>query len=270
MEFCMTGLASDNNTYEIFMYAGCNGNLGTAAIPYDEVYVLSLPSFNWFKADYLAANPRHALTCESVGGGQIVTIGGLNTTTNGPDDLYKDVFNTADQFTQGLAIFDLNTMAWKNSYSSKQTSYTPSSAVETYYANNARTPSFSSAGLQQLIAVQNFTTANSGSSGSGSGSGAKPTSKSSSNAGAIAGGVVGGIAVLAIIAGTAMFFVRRRKNKTQQGRNGDGFAQEMPGQAHEKYEMPDSSNPGTHTVDKKLGAGARYEMPSNDMRHELA
>jgi hypothetical protein len=134
-EFCMTGVASNNETYEIFVYAGWDGNLGTPAIPFDEVYVLSLPSFNWFKADYLAENPRHALTCEHIGGGQIVTIGGVNTTQNGPDDLYADVFNTADQFTQGLGVFDLNTMAWSTSYSSEQTTYGPAASIQQYYAS---------------------------------------------------------------------------------------------------------------------------------------
>jgi hypothetical protein len=134
-EFCMTGAASNNDTYEIMVYAGWNGQLGPVAIPFDEVYVLSLPSFNWFKADYFAGNPRHALTCEHIGGGQIVTIGGVNTTQSGPDDLYKDVFNTADPFTQGLGIFDLNTMTWSKSYSSGQTTYSPASSIQRYYAS---------------------------------------------------------------------------------------------------------------------------------------
>jgi hypothetical protein len=134
-EFCTTGVASNNKTYEIFMYAGWDGHLGPHAVPFDEAFVLTLPGFHWVKADYAALNPRHGLSCNSIGGGQILTIGGLNTTQNGPNDLYKDVFNTADQFAQGLAIFDLNTMAWKTDYSAKQTDYTPSSTVQNYYAN---------------------------------------------------------------------------------------------------------------------------------------
>jgi hypothetical protein len=116
------------------MYAGWGGNLGARALPYDEVYVLSLPSFNWFKADYLAENPRHALTCNHIGGGQIVTIGGLNTTQNGPNNLYNDVFNTPDQFTQGLSVFDLNTMSWRSDYSAALKQYTPAAAIQQYYS----------------------------------------------------------------------------------------------------------------------------------------
>lgn len=131
----MTGMASNNNTYEIMIYAGWAGKLGPAAIPYDEVYVLTLPGFYWIKASYDALNPRHGLTCNSVGGGQILTIGGLNTTQNGPNNLYNDVFNTADQFTQGLAIFDISVMVWKDSFSASQKSYNPASEIQSYYAN---------------------------------------------------------------------------------------------------------------------------------------
>jgi hypothetical protein len=134
-EFCITGAASNNQTYEIFLYAGWDGNLGARAIPFDEVFVFTLPGFNWVKASYPALNPRHGLTCHSIGGGQILTIGGVNTTQNGPTDLYKDVFDTADQFTQGLGVFDLNTLSWKNSYSSKQTTYTPAQPIQVFYAN---------------------------------------------------------------------------------------------------------------------------------------
>jgi len=134
-EFCITGAASNNKTYEIFLYAGWDGNLGKAAIPFDEVFVLTLPGFNWVQASYPALHPRHALTCNALSGGQILTIGGLNTTQNGPGNLYQGVFNTPDQFTEGLAVFDLNTLSWKTSYSSKQTVYTPSQAVQVFYDN---------------------------------------------------------------------------------------------------------------------------------------
>jgi hypothetical protein len=134
-EFCTAGLASNNETYEILVYAGWDGNLGPHAVPFDEAYVLTLPGFNWVRADYPALNPRHGLSCNSIGGGQILTIGGLNTSQNGPDNLYDDVFNTQDQFTQGLAIFDMNTLAWKDSYSANQTTYAPAPAIQSFYAS---------------------------------------------------------------------------------------------------------------------------------------
>ena len=134
-EFCSAGIASANDTFEILVYAGWNGNLGSASVPYDEAYVLSLPAFQWFKASYPAANPRHGLTCVPVGGGQILTVGGLDTTQNGPDNLYDDVFNTRDPFEQGLAIFDMNQMAFAPSYTANAPSYTGASVVKNYYAS---------------------------------------------------------------------------------------------------------------------------------------
>jgi len=133
------------------------------------------------------------------------------------------------------------------------------------------------------MSVQNFTAAttqapNPGSSGSGSSGSDSNSPKSKSHSGAIAGGVVGGVAVLAIIAGAAIFFVRRGKNRNENTSGSGGAApQEMPGQTHAKYEMPDNSNVGSELANNKYAkvddgflARPRHEMPTNDARHELA
>jgi hypothetical protein len=132
------------------------------------------------------------------------------------------------------------------------------------------------------MSVQNFTSAATGSPSSGAGSSGS-SSKSSSNTGAIAGGVVGGVVVLALVAGAAIFFVRRRKKKQATGigagtgSEGD-FAQEMPGHAHERQEMADTPAPGTPMLRGNKVQYAKYtdtpanvhhEMPANDIRHEL-
>lgn len=132
-EYCMAGAASSNKTYEILVYAGWDGNLGSGSIPWDEAYVLSLPSFHWFKADYQALRPRHGLTCEHIGGGQVLTIGGVDTTQNGPTSLYDDVFNTRDTHDQGLAVFDMSSLSFRTSFASNQTVYNLATDVQTYY-----------------------------------------------------------------------------------------------------------------------------------------
>lgn len=134
-EFCSTGIASTNNTFEILVYAGWDGHLGPVSVPYDEAYVLSLPAFQWFKAPYPAAHPRHAVTCVPVGGSQIMTVGGVDTTQDGPDNLYNDVFNTPDPFEQGLAIFDMNAMTFAPSYTANPPTYTGAQVVQHYYAS---------------------------------------------------------------------------------------------------------------------------------------
>lgn len=132
-EYCLTGVASENSTYEIFLYAGWASSLGAKAAPYDSAYVLTLPGFNWIRASYPYNNPRHALSCESVGGGQILTIGGLDTTVFDSSNTYQGPFETPDPFTNGLGVFDISSLTWKDSYVANQTVYTPSSQVLNFY-----------------------------------------------------------------------------------------------------------------------------------------
>ena len=157
--FCLAGIDSNNGTHEMyvifsdlngspvknrstdftcsFMYAGWDGRLGTQSIPFDEIYILTLPAFHWIKVDYPPQNPRHALTCNAVGGSQILTIGGLDTNSEHTiDDLtYTSPFDTAaDPFTQGLAIFDMTTLKFATQYTANASPYVQSDMVKNYYA----------------------------------------------------------------------------------------------------------------------------------------
>ena len=134
-EYCMAGVASDNQTYEILIYAGWGRHLGSTSISFDDAYVLTLPGFYWTKASYTARQPRHSLSCNGVGGGQIITIGGLDTTREGPDSIYKGVFTTSDPFPQGIAVFDLATLKITDTYIANRTSYSPASAIQSWYSN---------------------------------------------------------------------------------------------------------------------------------------
>jgi hypothetical protein len=141
-------------------------------------------------------------------------------------------------------------------------------------------------GLQDLIAVRNFTAAavetpnNPPSDGGASGSSGNSGSGSSTSTGAIAGGVVGGVAALAAVAIAVFFFMRRKKQKAAANKQQGDSTHELPNSyAHAKHEMADTSNAGTpmanNIVYAKLGplpqAQSRYEMPGHeDRRHELA
>jgi hypothetical protein len=236
-EFCVAGAASNNKTYEILVYAGWGGHLGTDAIPFDEAFVLTLPGFHWIKANYQALHPRHALSCEAVGGSQVVVVGGIDTTQVGPVSLYQGPFNTADRFVNGIAVFDLTTMAFASQYNANPPSYTQSRDLQFFYANNARQPNFDSSALAAVFKTQNFTSDDSSGSGSGgsqsgsSGNGTSPASGSSSapsstNVGAIAGGVVGGVAALALIGGAIVWFCCRRRRQDRSN-----LPAEVPGQS---------------------------------------
>ncbi|KAL8955730.1 MAG: hypothetical protein Q9183_006540 [Haloplaca sp. 2 TL-2023] len=67
------------NAVHRFLYGGYDGNVGSKAIPFDEIYILSLPAFRWFKVDYPPQLPRNGHSCNSVGGSQIISIGGSDS-----------------------------------------------------------------------------------------------------------------------------------------------------------------------------------------------
>ncbi|KAL8404077.1 hypothetical protein RB594_009075 [Gaeumannomyces avenae] len=219
-DYCIAGAASTNRTFEILIYAGWAGNLGTSAIAFDQAYILSLPSFRWFKAEYRALRPRHGVSCHHASGGKVITVGGADTTQNGPNFLYQDVFNNDDSFSQGIGIFDLSTLKFVDSYKGGgPDSYTLSPEIQSWYNLNSRLPTFDSGAVSDVFTVENFTAqsvskppadAASGDRDSGGG-------KTSSNTAAIVGGVVGGLALTALAAGLAWFFLRRRRRHREDG-----------------------------------------------------
>jgi uncharacterized membrane protein YgcG len=263
MQYCMTGAASSNRTYEILVYAGWNNTLGDYATSFDAAYVLSLPSFNWFKADYTASNPRHGLTCEHIGGGQVLTIGGLDTSQYDASNQYRGVFHTKDPFPQGLGIFDLSSMSFTDAFEANKTTYDYADALSTYYQTRDRISSSMGDSLRVVFAVEDFTASatavsdsESGSSGSSSGSESSSSGgdsgsgsesgsgTSQSNVGAIAGGVIGGVVGVALIA-AAVFFILRRRRGGQYGSVGQGNhkggAAEIDSQ--KTYQLSDGSEP---------------------------
>ena len=55
----------------------------------DKVYVLSLPAFVWFKANYISVDPRMEHTCHIVGN-QTLSIGGFNPSLVDSSVAYND------------------------------------------------------------------------------------------------------------------------------------------------------------------------------------
>ncbi|KAL8993020.1 MAG: hypothetical protein Q9188_007439 [Gyalolechia gomerana] len=160
--FCLAGANSTNGTYEIFLYGGQNGNLGPEAVPYDEIYILTLPAFSWLKVDYPPEHPRHGHTCEHVGGSQIASIGGLDSNSRvyygDYSDIDKSTFNSSvDPFAQGLGIFDMTTLTWADHYSANPPAYEQSELVRNFYSQNPQDGSqFTDARLRDLFQVTHF------------------------------------------------------------------------------------------------------------------
>ncbi|KAL2136779.1 hypothetical protein VTI74DRAFT_1431 [Chaetomium olivicolor] len=209
-DFCIAGAPSSNRTHDILVYAGWNGELGSAAVPFDSAYVLTLPGFYWVKADYPAEHPRQGLSCNAIGGGQILTIGGLDTTQQDRNDSYRTGFKTPDPFIQGLAIFDLSRLAWSSGYSARRGLQPPAPKIQEYYNAKGRRPEqgFSTPSLASLFAKDDFssdTDEPSTSSPASSKHGDPPT-------GMVVGMVCGavGTGVLALL---AVYYCRKWKRK---------------------------------------------------------
>lgn len=73
--FCAVGIQASKYSYEIFIHGGRHD---TTSPNLDEVFILSLPAFRWFRANYTSVYPRFGHTCHSTQNGQMVAIGGLD------------------------------------------------------------------------------------------------------------------------------------------------------------------------------------------------
>ena len=238
--FCTAGAASTNDTYEIFVYAGSIRNS-----PLDTVHILSLPAFNWFSGANTTQYPRVAHTCEAVGGGQIVIIGGYDAAPFG-GPLWEEIhaagsyLATPDPFAQGLAIFDLRTLDFAAEYlAGGGAVYEPNETITQFYALGSYSENLVE-GVTQLMKETHFPPSTSSNSTASNSSFTSPSSSSPPNsphtnhAGAMAGGVIGGSLGIALIIALMLWLLRRR-GRRMQARLSQNPAEELGNrEAHEK------------------------------------
>lgn len=120
IEFCATGIDSTSQSHEIFVYGGWGTTLGTAAVPYDTISILTLPAFQWITVAYPPSKPRFGHSCNAGGGAQIISIGGADAAPvtdlhNSFTSLENTLNTTTDPFTQGLAVFNMTSLSWADS-----------------------------------------------------------------------------------------------------------------------------------------------------------
>ncbi|CAG9990552.1 unnamed protein product [Clonostachys byssicola] len=130
MDHCVVGVQGDNNTYEIFMYGGAKdrSNEEGKGSAFGDVWVLSLPGFVWHRADGAGINPRTHHACVRAGNRQILSIGGVNTSDS-------DGMSTKDSLPQGLGIFDMTKMEWKETYDAGAEPYATPEIIKKWYAD---------------------------------------------------------------------------------------------------------------------------------------
>ncbi|KAH6855347.1 hypothetical protein B0I37DRAFT_300406 [Chaetomium sp. MPI-CAGE-AT-0009] len=209
-ELCVTGFETSDGGYDIFLFGGQNRR---DKFSYNDAFVLSLPGFVWTKLPDSEVGGRCSHRCVSVGNRQVLSIGGMDRGWEEPDPA-----------PQGLLLFDMTEMKWKDSYDATAAAYERPTVIQNWYNNGSfDAVEWSSDVVRNMFASKSTTDPGSTSSSSpspsstGAGSESEP---SSTPVGAIAGGVVGGVAGIAIIAGI-VWLIMRRRGKTDPS-PGDG------------------------------------------------
>ncbi|MCJ1468625.1 hypothetical protein MMC07_007254 [Pseudocyphellaria aurata] len=210
---CAVGIKGDqNNTFEIFIHGGVINNVyGSLAPNSDQIYVLSLPSFRWFRASNASAYSRSAHTCH-ISNNQMILIGGINPSYWDENDATVP----AEPWRQAIGVIDLGSWRYKDSYQAKANAYKTPDFITEYYstAGSPYPTSWTSTGVKALFEGNPQNTSNSTGLVSSSPSGAATPSSPPRRLGH---GEVAGIAVgctaFIVTCAVGVLFTMRRKSK---------------------------------------------------------
>lgn len=299
IDFCAVLVAApDNSSYSIYIYGGWDPTLTHY---YDEIWILTLPSFTWIHA-YTGDSPRFGHTCHLVGNRQMITIGGLlqsNYSTTNCDWEYM-----------GVAILDLSEFIWGSVFDANAAPYQVFSNISEVIGGDANgsakalLPSggWSNVQLASLMTGSANTSApvpkNRASlvpepvtTSSPSPSSPAPTlnashspssnsSSSSVNTKAIIGGICGAVVVF-VLAGLLYFLYKMKAKRRYETMNKDGtFDATRPKAPFEMEEMHDKGHgpyndagpremPVAETRTEMPGSETRPEMPGSEARPEI-
>ncbi|KAI9889750.1 MAG: hypothetical protein M1814_004952 [Vezdaea aestivalis] len=97
----VVGVAQDMSSYNIYISGGMTGTQTGK----DDVWILSIPTFQWIKAYEGTAPPRRRHSCNIIQNGQIAMIGGGNATTSSQTLCNADLGGD-------VRIFNMNTLTF--------------------------------------------------------------------------------------------------------------------------------------------------------------
>ncbi|KAI9159069.1 Kelch repeat-containing protein [Paramyrothecium foliicola] len=235
--FCAVGVQGPDS-YEIFVYGG-RGRQGGGDVVHDDIWVLSLPAFRWFRIE-VDAPPRMTHVCAVAGQRQMIVSGGLSR---------PGLWRNADEWTNALAVFDLSDSRWISRYDPAAAEYQSPAIVKGWYTRNVL-PIWSSDTVKQMFEWGD--TSNPSPPTPSTPSTPPLPSTSSTPVGPIVGGVVGGIVALALVAVT-LYLIRRRR----RSRRSLQVESSMPQQAAVSPEPPKY-----HTPTPELPGFSRAELDS--------
>ncbi|KAK1847130.1 kelch repeat protein [Colletotrichum chrysophilum] len=260
-KFFTVGVQGPNKTYEIFIYGGLviGESIRNAT---DDVYVLSLPSFVFFKANDPQSTRRLEQACVATGR-QMISVGGTDGRA------WPSSLTEKDPWPQGIGIFDMTEMRWSDQYNAKADAYESPEVVQNWYSQGNQVD-WSSDEVEALFKEYPTNTPTSSPIVGGSGKSGKPT-------GAIVGGVVGGLAGLAVLAGLAAFLLKRKKRRPETpdpanytpvskfGSDGGAHTEPAMTQVHEA-----STNQQSIPVELQGNHGVSEAYSPTPVRHEMA
>ncbi|KAI9740608.1 MAG: hypothetical protein M1834_005189 [Cirrosporium novae-zelandiae] len=251
VDFCaVMESAPDNSSHNIYVYGGWDPSKDETY--FDEIWVLSLPSFRWIKI-FTGSSPRFGHTCHLVGHRQMITVGGLDNKQNN---------DSCDWEYKSVAIYDLTSGVWGSVFDAFKQSYVVMDIIYSAIGGNENgnaTTLLPQGGWSSPRIAKLFTgTTDQNAAGSGS----SASTSNSLSGGAIAGAVVGSIVGAILIVGALGFFLRKRKQRRAK-RPEQPPPQEMAGD-DTKYEMDSGGRK------YELGGNVpAYEMPTQAVYAEL-
>lgn len=114
-----------------------------------DAFVLSLPGFVWTKLPEPPAGPRCEQSCVVVGKRQILSIGGADRQTQGAGMTQKD------EAPNGLLLFDMSTLKWKDSYDANAAGYQRADVIKAWYSKGSMdNVEWADADLQKVFATE--------------------------------------------------------------------------------------------------------------------
>ena len=205
IDFCTVAIsAPDNSSHHIYLYGGWNPlDNGTA---FDDVYILSMPSFTWTAVFKNGGTPRYAHNCHIAAKRQMLTVGGNITSAQ------------CDWEKKGVAVLDMTTITWGSVFRTNTTAFEVPDKVLSVTggsSNGGATIKEPALGWNSPQLQEVWDTPRGTHRVISTPSPSSTPESSSNHTGAIAGGVVGGVAGLALVAG-ALFFLYRRRQKAKQ------------------------------------------------------
>ena len=97
------------------------GGRDAASRRFDDIWVLSLPSFTWTQV-YSGDSPRFAHTCHLVGNRTLLTVGGVSSIEQKSGQSGKNA-SPCDWESKGVAVMDLTEITWGSVYDAHAPAY---------------------------------------------------------------------------------------------------------------------------------------------------